>query len=65
MGEHYVDVTFVFKCKVKVQAETPKDAKVIADNGFGMTISGGLHSNDNRIFDWEFDSHPEKVVGVK
>jgi hypothetical protein len=55
-----IPVAFQFEGTVSIEADTEEAAKAIVESGFGMTLSGGLHSSDSRITDWDFDLHPEK-----
>ena len=64
MSTFNLPVKFIFEGVVKVNASTEAEAMEIVKSGFGMTTSSGLHTNDDRIKEWEFSVHPEQVVGA-
>jgi hypothetical protein len=59
-----VTVTFKFEGTVEVEASSEEEAKNIVESGFGLVLGGGIHTNDSRISDWNFNAHPDKELGI-
>lgn len=54
--------SFIFEGTVTVEANTIHDAKDIVNDSFGLVIGSNLHESDSRIVDWDFSTHPTKIV---
>jgi hypothetical protein len=62
MPKFIVPVTFKFEGAVEVETLTEEEAKSIVESGFGSTLNGGPHTNDDRVTDWSFNVHPQREV---
>lgn len=58
-----VNVSFTFSGTVEVNTTTAKNAREIAESGFGLVLGQPPHANDSRIVDWDIKSHPDREVG--
>lgn len=66
MKTYIVKTQFVFTGEFFVEAESKEDATKYVLDGAGLVTGGNIHTNDNRIIDWEFDVHPDtKILGLK
>lgn len=59
---HRVAVEFAFKGFVKVKASSSEEAQQIVRDSLGLTLGGNIHQADDRIIDWEVETHPNKTV---
>ena len=58
-----VETKFTFYGSFYVEADSENQAKEFVEQQCGMTMSRGIHSTlGEDIVDWEFDSHPEKII---
>jgi len=58
-----IALELTFKGTVRVQARTAQEAHEIAQAGFGAVL-GTPHSSDDRILDWDVNTHPEKTTSL-
>ena len=63
MPKFRIPVSFVFDGHFDVEARDEAAAVDMVNNGCGMTMRLGVHSNqpDDQV-DWEFPPHPEKHI---
>jgi hypothetical protein len=60
-----VDTKFVFSGKFFIEAENKKQARKYVNEHCGLVIGGNVHSTlSEEEADWEFDVHPDKVIGL-
>lgn len=64
MKTYSASVEFTFKGILTVKADSKEEAAQLFKEGFGMTLSGGVHTNlpDFHKPDWNFDVHPVKSI---
>lgn len=62
--EFEVDTKFVFSGKFFIEAENRERAREYVDRHCGLVIGGNVHSTlSQEEVDWDFDVHPDKVIG--
>ena len=55
---------FVFSGTFRIKAESQEQAEEYVQKHCGLVLGGEIHSSlPNDEVDWEFDVHPEKIIG--
>jgi hypothetical protein len=64
MKQYAVRTKFTFTGTFIVNAESREEAKSDVEHHCGLVIGGNVHSSlsKEKLPDWEFDVHPDKVV---
>lgn len=60
-----LQVKFEFDGKVFVNSDSKENAEKICNDSFGLVAGGTFHESDSRIVNWDFDTHPEKLIFYK
>lgn len=59
-----VPTKFVFSGIFRIKAESQDHAEEYVQKHCGLVLGGEIHSSlPNDEVDWEFDVHPEKIIG--
>jgi hypothetical protein len=61
--EFEVEVSYVFKGKFFIKAESQEEANEYAEKHCGLVLGGDIHSTlmDEDV-NWDFPVHPEKII---
>ena len=64
--EFEVDVSFTFKGKFFIKAESQEQADEYAEKHCGLVLGGDIHSSlPDEDINWDFPVHPEKTIHPK
>lgn len=63
MNTYIVRTKFVFRGYFEVMATNAKEAKKIVDDNCHLVLGGSVHSFEDEILDWDFETHPDKRIG--
>lgn len=62
--KYKVPLSFVFKGEFEITAGSQEQAEEYALKHCGLVIGGNIHSSlPDEWVDWDFPTHPEKVLG--
>lgn len=56
-----IDVSYTFKGKLTVEADTYQEARRIAVEDFGCVL-GQCSASNNQVREWNIDVHPEESL---
>jgi hypothetical protein len=60
--EFEVEVSYVFKGKFFIKAESQEEANENAEKHCGLVLGRDIHSTLNEDVNWDFPVHPEKII---
>lgn len=62
MNVYTVPAQFIFKGTFDVEATSFIEAIEKVEKSAGLVLGGKIHTNDEAILDWDFATHPVKVI---